>query len=239
MNSNGNALFLILIAVALFAALSYALTSSGRGGGNINKEQVQIEAANFLNYVASLRSAVQRLRLRGCDETEINFENDVYKNGHGTLRMTTNTSAPISGECDIFSSDGAGLVPYVIGEAGLGTPSSDLGKPRAGHADDVVAQVTGIGTTDVAGTASANDMYFQFAWINEDMCKALNNLLDVTNPSGTPPTADKNAGGNTGSYGNGQFVADAIFTGTEIEGQYDYCSTYFSEYSFQAILMAR
>ena len=61
---SGNVLFLILIAVALFAALSYAVTSSTRsGGGSADSEKRNVDAAALIQYPVSVQTAVQRQML--------------------------------------------------------------------------------------------------------------------------------------------------------------------------------
>lgn len=61
--ADGNALFLILIAVALFAAVSYAVTQSGRGGGSLDREKDYLTASLFLQKIAELRTAYDRFAL--------------------------------------------------------------------------------------------------------------------------------------------------------------------------------
>jgi hypothetical protein len=72
-NQQGNALFLILIAVALFAALSYAVTQSGRGGGSVQREQALIAASQMTQFPATVRTAVTRMILTGTGVSDLDF----------------------------------------------------------------------------------------------------------------------------------------------------------------------
>jgi hypothetical protein len=61
-SEKGNVLFLILIAVALVAALSYAVTQSTRsGGGDASRETTIVNAAQITQYPASVKTAITRM----------------------------------------------------------------------------------------------------------------------------------------------------------------------------------
>lgn len=114
-NEGGNVLFLILIAVALFAALSYAVTQSSRsGGGSITKEKAAMVGAQFAQYGAQISSALTRVRIsNGCSETEISFENPImshpdYWGGSG------NSTSPPDGRCNVFGANGGGAVYWDV-----------------------------------------------------------------------------------------------------------------------------
>ncbi len=73
-NQGGNVLFLILIAVALFAALSYAVTQSTRsGGGSSDREQSILNSASMTQHPTSLRTALIRMILAGVDVSDLKF----------------------------------------------------------------------------------------------------------------------------------------------------------------------
>ncbi|MDY0029329.1 MAG: hypothetical protein RBR86_05225 [Pseudobdellovibrionaceae bacterium] len=58
----GNVLFLILIAVALFAALSYAVTQSTRsGGGDASSETNLVNSSQISQYPAGVKTAITRM----------------------------------------------------------------------------------------------------------------------------------------------------------------------------------
>lgn len=81
-NQNGNVLFLILIAVALFGALSFVVIQSSRGVTETGKDSAKIQASEILNYVSALQQAVLRMRMIGQVEDEnFCFASDSWEAG--------------------------------------------------------------------------------------------------------------------------------------------------------------
>ncbi len=70
----GNVLFLILIAVALFAALSYVVTQSTRsGGGSTEREKNILSSAQMTQYPTALRTSIIRMVLAGVAIENVRF----------------------------------------------------------------------------------------------------------------------------------------------------------------------
>lgn len=161
----GNALFLILIAVALFAALAYAVTQSSRGGsGGTSREKAALDAAQIAQYSTSVQQAVSRLLLAGgCSETQISAQ---VTGGDGY----TNASAPVDESCHIFKPAGGGLT-RLTAPAGTndGSPYWITGS--------LVAHMTGENPAFVAANA---ELAIFLPAVTEAVCAALNAGLDIS-----------------------------------------------------------
>ncbi len=130
----GNALFLILIAVALFAALSYAVTQSGRGGGTIDREQSLIAASQITQFPASIRTTVTRMVITGTPVANLNFD----------------TTSP-AGTTEVFASEGGGAV-LQDPPANIGGATAWRFKTAPGAAGAMTGWfISGVGTDGVNG----------------------------------------------------------------------------------------
>lgn len=169
---DGNALFLILIAVALFAALSYAVTQSGRGSGDTNKEQAMIMAAQITQEAAVYQSAVTRMLLTGTNRTEIRFENA------GTSFLCT-----AGAEC-FWAPEGGGMTIPNPPPGAFTAPPNPVFETFNGsvcHEPDA-AVCTGFGISlAVAGLGtSAKDTFIKYSPLTESVCRAINKGLGIS-----------------------------------------------------------
>tara|TARA_Y100001001_G_scaffold57154_1_gene54085 strand:+ start:530 stop:1258 length:729 start_codon:yes stop_codon:yes gene_type:complete len=81
--NRGNVLFIILITISLFAALSFAVKDmGGRGSSNaISQELAKAYATDIIQYTSSVEQAVQRMLSRGVSENALCFDFDDYPGG--------------------------------------------------------------------------------------------------------------------------------------------------------------
>ena len=237
---SGNVLFLILIAVALFAALTYTVTRSTRssGDGQIPAEKAGIAASAVLEYTASLRAAITRVRAgNACTDTQINFYNKVHWYNY------TNPSAPASKKCDIFDPKGGNMVyipPEKLLKVTADVPVSSIVEHFIGNTD-----IPQIGTN--CSTPACTDLYFMIQITDTiagaaQFCQAMNEKLKITSIAAfkTVPDLTVSIWGwppFVGTYTNpGSPAPDSRLNGMEAACYHDTTNGY---YTYYQVLIAR
>ncbi len=221
-NERGNVLFIILIAIALFGALSYTIANMMRSGSPqaVSKEQSKIYAAEIIDYGNVIRQATQNMLINGCDKEEISFtqnSGDAYEH-----------SPAASTKCKLFETKGGAVNFDPI------TPDINDGSFyifTGAHAAE------NIGST--CTNAACADLLMVLENLKKPVCLAINNRLDISNPGFDAPN---DAGGvltpfnGTFTYGNVLFDEDAALDGRTAGCFRD---TPGNTYSYFRVLMAR
>ena len=159
----GNVLFLILIAVALFAALSYAVTQSTRSGaGSTERETSLLNSASLTQYPTALRTAVVRMILNGADIDDIGFD---APSGFGSQ----------SAQFLVFHPDGGGAVYQ---QASPDAMSSNAAANWAYNGNFEIPEVGQAG-------AGGNELTAFLVGVTQPICKKVNEELGNV-VSGTP-----------------------------------------------------
>jgi len=168
----GNILFLILLAVVLFAALAYAVTQSMRGGGqDATKEQGQSYAAELIQYGAMLQNTINRLMLvNDCKDTQLSFENTL-------VTSYVNSSAPA--KCKIFDPAGGGMSFKAIPARYLDTSYSAAYDYGYGGVFDQQS-ITYVGLSDANGTGVGKDLVMFIPYVTANLCLEFNKMLGKT-----------------------------------------------------------
>ena len=157
-SESGNVLFLILIAVALFAALSYVVTQSTRsGGGSTEREKNILSSAQMTQFPTALRTSIIRMVLGGVAIENIKF-NDPTSFGS------------VSASQLVFHPQGGGAT-FQQAPAGLSATGTSL----LDWTYNANFQVPGIGLDGAGG----NDLIAFLPGVSSGICRQVNEELGI------------------------------------------------------------
>lgn len=197
-NERGNVLFLILIAVALFAALSYAVTQSTRsGGGSADRETALLSGASMTQYPASLRTSLVRMVLAGVQVNQLEF-NTPSDFGLGTINQM------------VFHPNGGGAVyqqsPANLmanGAQGTWTFNGDF-------------ELVNIGITNAGG----NDIIAFLPGVSQAVCESVNDRFGINDAGCTldaaSPIPTMNISGGEANAIDNQMVTGYTLPATDM-----------------------
>ena len=154
-SASGNALWIILITIALLAALTLAVTrSSDKTEQTGDVERDRVAASEIMRFSQGLSKAIEQMSMRGMSENSLSFVG-------GPPGVYTNPNCTDS-SCMLFDRAGGGMV--YRGPSGY---NDGTGWIITGGND-----VTGVGTT-------APDLVMILPNVDEGVCAQINRMLSV------------------------------------------------------------
>ncbi len=205
MKERGNILFLILLAIILFVALSYAVNSGMRGGGKTGSgEKAQAQVSSILNFLDLMSSTVMRMTVSGGIKPDtISFSYN-YKQQDGTVTVGgfANPNC-LTNECGIFKTGGGGVSSQTFETYGHPDPTGITGtSTMPGYYQFLLMQFP------YAGTA-LNDIVMRIVYLNTAVCDEIAARLSL--PTDTSITGTYTSASNPANWDNaGYTVSTAI-----------------------------
>ena len=102
-SENGSAIFYIFIAVAMLAALSFAVAQSSRSTGkSLTEDRAKLAASEVISYGDTIAKAVGQIRLRGMQDYAMRFS---HSNANATYGIYDTEP-----RAEIFNPQGGGVI---------------------------------------------------------------------------------------------------------------------------------
>jgi hypothetical protein len=173
MKQKGNALWFILVAIALLGLLTIMMSrTSSTSNETGNFERNSVLANNILSYAKNMENAVQSLLARGCSENEISFWHDSDGNGVEDASddyFNTETDRP-DRSCHVFDTAGTGLSWEEPNEQWLDS-SEDTSLSYNSFIINSKNNVTNLEQN------SNDDLIILLNWLEQDVCQAINQII--------------------------------------------------------------
>lgn len=192
LSQRGSAFFYILLGVVLFSTLAFVISRGFKGNAThlMSERQADLAATDIIGYAQNLAYALDKVRRSGCSENEISFE-------HSLLSGYTNANSPVDLSCHVF--DGGGATYSVPLENWFDSDNSSHSLYQQWFFTSTAKNVN--------DDFTATDLIGILPYIKKEVCIALNDRLDIENPSGIPPrdeavayTSTKFTGDFLGNY---------------------------------------
>ncbi len=225
-HQRGNILFLILLAVVLFAALSYAVTSSTRGGGNnANAESADAAGASIVQFLIDMQTQITRTKMvDNVKEDAFNFctisnnsPDNIYRFNNNSANCWNCNNACVGGSCVVFKPwNSTGIAAQTFEKYADSVYVADAYNAnyvKGGHftANTLIIQNVGTPSPELVG----------IVWgITPDICNAVNRKFGIvtnyTNATTTDSIGEVSGTSRPGSLnalcGTGPIVYDTTRT---------------------------